>query len=90
MNVRLSFLLVAILVIFGGTFLVFNFTRAEEEPPQRPWLYKVPDDTIVHIQVSYNGQTVNYDRKPGGHTWFIQEEGKETPVFVEKWSGTPL
>jgi hypothetical protein len=90
MNVRLSFLLVAILVIFGGTFLVFNFTRAEEEPPQRPWLYKVPDDTIVHIQVSYNGQTVNYDRKPGGHNWFIQEEGKETPVFVEKWSGTPL
>jgi hypothetical protein len=90
MNVRLSFLLVTILVIFGGTFLVFNFTRAEEEPPQRPWLYKVPDDTIVHIEVSHAGQTINYDKKPGGNAWFIQEDGKETPVFVEKWSGTPL
>jgi Domain of unknown function (DUF4340) len=90
MNVRLSFLLVAVLIIFGGTFLVFNFTRAEEDPPQQPWLYKVPDDTIVHIEVTYNGQTGIYNKKPGSNNWFIQEEGKETPVFIEKWSGTPL
>jgi hypothetical protein len=90
MNVRLSFLLVAVLVIFGGTFLVFNFTRAEEEPPQQPWLYKISDDTIVHIEVTHAGQTGIYDKKPGGLAWFIQEDGKETPVFIEKWSGTPL
>lgn len=90
MNVRLSFLLVAVLIIFGGTFLVFNFTRAEDEPPQQPWLYKLADDSIVHIEVSYAGQTVNYNRKPGSHEWLIQEEGKETPVFQPKWSGTPL
>jgi hypothetical protein len=90
MNVRLSFLLVAVLIIFGGTFLVFNFTRAEEEPPQQPWLYKISDDTIVHIEVSHAGQTANYNKKPGSHDWYIQEEGKETPVFQEKWSGTPL
>jgi hypothetical protein len=90
MNVRLSFLLVAVLIIFGGTFLVFQFTRAENSPPDPPWLYKVDDSSIVHIEATYNGQTVNYDKKPGSITWYIQDEGKETPVFVDKWSGTPL
>jgi hypothetical protein len=90
MNVRLSFLLVAVLIIFGGTFLVFQFTRAEDSPPDPPWLYKVDDSSIVHIEATYNGQTVNYDKKPGSTTWYIQEEGRETPVFLDKWSGTPL
>ena len=91
MNVRLSFLLIAVLIIFGGTFLVFQFTRAEESPPDPPWLYKVDDDSIVHIEVTHDGKTVNYDKKPGGTTWYIQEEdGQEIQVLTEKWSGTPL
>ena len=90
MNVRLSFLLVAILIIFGGTFLIFQFTRTAERTPDQPWLFKVDDNSIVHIEVSYDGQTVNYDKKPGGTTWYIQDSDQETPVFLEKWSGTPL
>ena len=91
MNVRLSFLLVAILLIFGGTFLVFQMTGSSGGgTPDRPWLYKVDDGSIVHIQVSYSGQTVDYDKKPGGTTWYIQDEDEETQVFLEKWSGTTL
>ena len=94
MNIRLSFLLVTVLIIFGGTFLVFQFTDlikdSGEAPVNRPWLFKVDDDSIIHIQVSNAGRTVDYDRKPGGTTWFIQEDGKETQVFQKKWSGTTL
>ena len=90
MNVRLSFLLITVLIIFGGTFLVFQFTRAEESPPDPPWLYKVDDSSIVHIEATYNGETVNYNKRPGGTTWYIQEDGQEIPVLNEKWSGTPL
>ena len=91
MNVRLSFLLVTVLLIFGGTFLVFQFTDSSgSDTPDRPWLYKVDDGTIVHIQVTNGGQTVDYDKKPGGTTWYIQDGDQETQVFQEKWSGTPL
>lgn len=90
MNIRLSFLLVAVLIIFGGTFLVFQFTRAEESPPKKPWLFKVDDNSLVHIEVSHNGETAIYRKKPGSTDWYIQDEGGETPVFREKWSGTPL
>ena len=95
MNIRLSFLLVAVLVIFGGTFLVFQFTdligdSSGNNTPDRPWLFKLDDNSIVHIQVSHAGRTVDYDRKPGGTTWFIQENGEETQVFQDKWSGTTL
>ena len=95
MNIRLSFLLVAVLILFGGTFLVFQFTdliggSSGNDTADRPWLFKLDDNSIVHIQVSHAGRTVDYDRKPGGTTWFIQENGEETQVFQEKWSGTTL
>ena len=95
MNIRLSFLLVAVLVLFGGTFLVFQFTdliddSSSDDAANRPWLFKLDDSSIVHIQVSHGGRTVDYDRKPGGTTWFIQEDGEETQVLLDKWSGTTL
>ena len=95
MNIRLSFFLVAVLVIFGGTFLVFQFTdlidgSSPDNSENRPWLFRLDDNSIVHIQVSHAGRTVDYDRKPGATTWVIQENGKETEVFMDKWSGTTL
>ena len=54
----------------------------------RPWLFRVDEDSILHIQVSHAGRTVDYDRKPGTATWFIQEKGEETQVYQPKWSGT--
>ena len=91
MNVRLSALLVAILIIFGGTFLVFRFTSSpKHDTLDRPWLYKLDDGSIVHIEVTHGDQTASYDKKPGSTTWYIQNETEEVPVFQEKWSGTPL
>ena len=39
MNLRLSILLVAILVLFGGTFLVLRFTGQQEASTDEPWLF---------------------------------------------------
>ncbi len=90
MNIRLTILLVFVLFLFGGTFLWFQFNQKSERTPDQPWMYRVDDNSIVHIEVSNEGKTVNYDKKPGGTQWYIQDENGETKVFQEKWSGTPL
>ena len=90
MNIRLTILLVFVLILFGGAFLWFQFNQTSERVPDQDWLYRVDDGSLVHIEVSHDGQTVNYDKKPGGTTWYIQDGDKETAVFLEKWSGTPL
>ena len=90
MNIRLTILLVFVLILFGGAFLWFQFNQSVERVPNQPWLYKVDDNSIVHIEVSHDGQTGKYDKKPGGTTWYIQNADQDTPVFLEKWSGTPL
>lgn len=82
-------MLVAVLLIFGGTFLVVRLTRSPEKPPEQPWLFKLDDQAITHIQVTSQGKKVNYDRKPGSETWFIQGD-PDVPVFLQKWSGTTL
>ena len=90
MNIRLTILLVFVLFLFGGTFLGFQFNNRSERTEEQPWIWKVDDDSIVHIEASHAGQTVNYDKKPGGTKWYIQDGGAETEVFLDKWSGTPL
>ena len=90
MNIRLTILLVFVLILFGGTYLWFQFNQDSERTPEQDWLYRLDDDSIVHIEVSNGGQTLNYDKKPGGTKWFIQDEDEETEVFIDKWSGTPL
>ena len=89
MNLRLSIMLVAVLVIFGGTFLVVRFTGPKERVPDEPWLFKIDDGAITHIAATHKDQTVNYDKKPGSSKWYIQED-PEVPVFLDKWSGTTL
>ena len=93
MNIRLSFFLVIVLILFGGTYLVFQFTdSSKSKPVHRPWLFKVDDDSINHIQITYDGTTVDYDKKQGSKPWFIQGTAEESDVEVlqKKWSGTPL
>ncbi len=89
MNLRLSILLVAILLLFGGTFLVVRFTGSNEPTPDNPWLFRIDEDDISHITVNYRGQTVDYDRNPGSFKWVIQGD-PDVPVFQKKWGGTPL
>ncbi len=90
MNVRLTFLLVAVLLLFGGAILVVTLTQNPEPKDEQDWLWKVDDNSIVHIEATHRGDTVVYTRKPGGAHWFIVEEDREVRVFQDKWSGTPL
>ena len=89
MNLRLSILLVAVLLIFGGTVLVIRLTGSEDAPTKNPWLYGIDDTSIVQITVSYQDQTVDYQRKTGSADWYILGD-PPIPVFHQKWSGTPL
>ena len=89
MNLRLSILLVAVLVLFGGTFLVVRLTIPKERPPEEPWLYRVSEDTLSRIEVTNEDRSVVYERDPGSTRWYIQGDPR-IPVFRDKWSGTPL
>ena len=89
MNLRLSILLVVVLLIFGGTFLVIRFTGTDEKVPLNPWLFRVDEGEITHIQVSFQGETVDYNRDSASRRWFIQGD-PAIPVYNPKWSGTPL
>lgn len=89
MNLRLSILLVVILIVFGGTVLVVRGSRSGGGIADEPWMFRIDESALVNITVSSGGQTVEYARKPGGATWFIQQD-PEVPVFLDKWSGTPL
>ena len=90
MNIRLTFLLLAVLLLFGGTILIVNLTRPPEPREDQDWLWRVDDNSLVEIEVAYEGDTVLYRKRAGGAYWFIVEGDKETRVFQDKWSGTPL
>ena len=77
------------MVIVGGTFLVVEATKTRTANPDQPWMYRIDDDGLSHIAVTYDGKRVDYGRRPGGFTWYIQED-PEVPVFNPKWAGTPL
>ena len=89
MNLRLSILLVTVLVLVGGTFLMFRYFGPTERRQEEPWLYHMDEDRIVRIEVQHAGQSALYSRDPGSTRWYIRGE-PDIPVFIEKWSGTPL
>ena len=89
MNLRLSILLVAVLVIVGGTLLTVKLTETRTANPDQPWLYRMDSNVMVGIAVTNAGKRVEYSRNPGSITWYIQQDPK-VPVFFNKWSGIPL
>ena len=89
MNLRLSILLVVVLLIFGGTFLVVRLTDSPSPRERNPWLFRIDETTISHVQIAHAGQLVDYNKKPGSFDWSIQGD-PDFPVFVPKWSGTAL
>lgn len=89
MNVRFTILIVAVLVIAGGTYLAVTLTQSRTANPDPPYMYRIDESVMTHIAVTYDGKRFDYDRKPGGATWYIQED-PEVPVFVHRWSGMPL
>ena len=89
MNVRLTIFIVALLVIVGGTFLVVRLTASRTANPDPPFMYRIEESVMTHIAVTHDGKRFDYNRRPGGSTWYIQED-PEVPVFVHQWSGMPL
>ena len=90
MNIRLTILLIIVLLLFGGTFAGVILTRDPEPRQEQAWLWRVDDNSLVNILVTYEGETIEYQKKEGGVRWFIIEEDRERQVYQDKWSGTPL
>lgn len=90
MNIRLTILLIIVLLLFGGTFAGVILTRDPEPRQEQAWLWRLDDNSLVNIMVTYQGETIEYRKKEGGVRWFIVEEDRERQVYQDKWSGTPL
>ena len=90
MNIRLTILLIIVLLMFGGTYFGVQQFRSSEPRQDQAWLWRVDDNSLTNITVTFEGETVEYQKKPGGIRWFIVEEGRERQVYQTKWSGTPL
>ncbi len=90
MNIRLTILLIIVLLLFGGTFAGVILTRDPEPRQEQAWLWRVDDNSLVNILVTFEGETIEYRKKEGGVRWFIVEEDQERQVYQDKWSGTPL
>ena len=89
MNLRLTILLVAALLIAVGTFLGLRYTGSEEVQEKNPWLFRIDENSIVYISVSHDGQTIEYAKSLGTEEWNILGE-PEIPVYWPKFGGTPL
>ena len=87
MNVRLSILLVIVLVLIGGSVGITQALRTKEPREQEPWLFKVNVGDTEQISVTHVDQHMDYAYE--GSQWVIKD-GNDTPVFVDKWSGTTL
>jgi len=88
MNLKLSILLVAVLLIVGGVFLALR-NGTDPVPEPRLWFYQMQVDSLAQVSVTHQGQTVEYSKKAGTFDWYIQGPGG-TLVFQNQWGGKPL
>jgi len=88
MNLKLSILLVAVLLIVGGVFLALR-NGTDPVPEPRLWFYQMQVDSLAQVSVTHQGQTVEYSKKAGTFDWYIQGPGG-TLVFQGLWGGKPL
>jgi hypothetical protein len=90
MNIRLTILLVFVLAIFAALALYFRPWDQATPSQDQPWLYRIDDDAIVHVEVTHQGDTKIYDKDLGRGKWYIVDGDERSEVFQRKWAGTPL
>ena len=92
MNVRLTILLAVLAAMIASTWAIIEFTdlvsRGEQEQ-EEPWLFKIDETDIAHIEVVYQDEAIEFARVPGSHQWEILGD-PNYPVFHERWAGTTL
>ena len=79
--------MVLVLALIGGTVAVTASLQTRQLVPQPPWLFKVDPEDITQISITHEGETTKYAYQEDG--WVIKD-GQDTPVFLDKWSGTTL
>ena len=84
MNLKMTLGLVAIAAVIGGVVYVNPFAGEEEKALRSPWFFQVEIDDIKHIEVSFEGESVKFDKTPEG-TWAFDVPatlGEPNPIVV--------
>ena len=74
MNVRLTILLAVLAAMIASTWAIIEFTDlvSRGEPEQEePWLFKIDETDIAHIEVVYQDEAIEFVRDPGSYQWEI-------------------
>ena len=87
MNVRLTLLLVVVLGLVAGAVFITRSLSTKEPVEREPQLFRVNERDIIAISVVHNEVPMEYARQ--NDEWVIKD-GKDTPVFIDKWSGKTL
>lgn len=92
MNVRLTILLAVLAAMVASTWAIIEFTDvvSRNEPvKEEPWLFKIDESDIAHIEVMYQDETIEFARQPDSYKWEIVGD-PNYPVYQERWAGTTL
>ncbi len=87
MNVKLSILLVLVLTLVGGSIYITKQLGDKEPAEVNVYLYRINEEEITTISVDHLGVQVDYELQ--SDQWVIKD-GNDTPVYINRWSGTPL
>ena len=90
MNIRLTILLVFVLALFGALALWFKPWEQDTPRSDEPWAWRIDDDAIVHIKVTHQDETFEYEKDLGRGKWYIVDGSRREEVYQQKWAGTPL
>ena len=88
MNLKITLGLVVIAAVIGGVVYVNPFAGEEEKAPKPPWFYQVGMDDINRIEVSFEAESVNFEKTPEG-TWAFDDPAGIPPSPL-RWGGITL
>jgi len=87
-NLKMTLGLVVIAAVIGGVVYVNPFASEEVKAPRPPWFYQVGIDDIIRIEVSFEGESVKFEKLPEG-TWAFDDPAN-IPPSAFRWGGVTL
>ena len=88
MNLKITLGLVVIASVIGVVVYVNPFAAEETKAPRSPWFFQVEMDDIIRIEVSFEGESVKFEKTPEG-TWAF-EHPADIPPSAFRWGGITL
>jgi len=87
-NLKITLGLIAMAAVIGGVVVVNPFAGEEAKAPKPPWFFQVGVDDINRIEVSFEGESVKFEKTPEG-TWAFDDPA-DIPPSSFRWGGVTL